>query len=202
MKHRFNIPNLLLSYIGHKGLIYPGLFVNKLDKTGKIYTGEDFNDIPDAPDARMNLASGTPLYKEDERLLGNYYFMPVILGDVEIPAAVISMTGKKSIVKTALTEHRGTVKELISVDDYDISIIGTLYNSDHRYPEEEIAQVRDLYSRNESVKLISALSDLLLEQDDMVVIESIKFPETAGNEEMQVVELTCVSDAPFELEIV
>ncbi|MEG0499905.1 MAG: DUF6046 domain-containing protein, partial [Rikenellaceae bacterium] len=39
----------------------------------------------------------------------------------EIPNAIISCTGKKTIVETPMVGRKGAVKELINVDDYEIS---------------------------------------------------------------------------------
>ncbi len=80
-----------------------------------------------------DFAIGTRLRQYIDK--GRWFFMPVSFkynstntnGEVvrrvlELPDAIISITGKKTIVETAMVERKGTVKELISVDDYDITI--------------------------------------------------------------------------------
>ena len=199
MKHRFNIGQLLLSAAGYKGLFYPGIFIDRLNKTGSITPGEDFN-IPSKASLQLETSTGTPIYGKDAR--GRYYFMPVILGGLEIPAAVIHPSGGKRIEKTPLPGGAGSIKELIYQDDWKIEITGMLWNQDRTYPEDELVKIRDLCARNESVELVCALTDILLGGNDQVVIESYDFPVMGGSEDMQLVKLSCVTDLPFELEIV
>ena len=201
MKHRFNIPQLLLSAAGYKGLLYPGILIDRMNKTGSVGREHDF-EIAQAPELKRQTDTGTPIYGEDPGLPGRYYFMPVILGGVEIPAAVLSVTGQKIIQKTPMPGRSGSVKELIYADDWMVSITGMLWNGRRTYPEEEIARMRELCARDESVSLICALTDILFNGNDQVVIEKYDFPEMGGVEDMQLVRLQCVTDAPFELEIV
>lgn len=150
---------------------------------------------------RTTTAVGTPLRKQDA--LGRWYFMPVTirssLGELELPCAAISMTGKKRIVETTLTGRRGTVNELISVDSYQITLSAVLRGENGDYPERDICLIRDLYELNEAVELESALSDLVLGNDDRIVIETIEFPQPANAEDVQLVRMTARTDAAIEL---
>ncbi len=204
MKHKYNIANLLLSTLAYKGVIYPGIFSGRLDRNVRVQTGIDYNNIPDAPALERYTSGGAPVRIEDH--LGRLYFMPVYIAvdgaTIEIPHAVISFTGKKTIVETPLTGRNSSVKELISTDDYEISITGVIESKDHRnYPEVEVKQMSQLFERNEAVELICALGDLLLGENTMIVLKSCRFPAVETVEYAQVVELTAVSDRPFELEI-
>lgn len=200
MKHRFNIPQMLLSAAGYKGLIYPGIFMGRLNRTGSVTRGGDF-EIPQAAELQRETSTGTPIYAPDPNRPGRYYFMPVILGGVEIPAAVIAISGQKIIQQTPLPGQGGSVKELIYADDWTIQITGMLWNTGRTYPEQELVRMRELCMRDESVSLICALSDILLEGSDQVVIKKYDFPAMGGVEDMQLVKLECVTDALFELEI-
>ena len=72
--------------------------------------------------------------------------MPIVLEhkgtEYEIPNAVISIRGKKSIVETAMVGRKGTVKELISVDDYEIRIAGVCLDVD--FPDQQINALNEL----------------------------------------------------------
>jgi hypothetical protein len=85
------------------------------------------------------------------------------------------------------------------VDDYKISLAGFIQSTDRTYPENEIIEIRDLYNVNKAVEMVSALTDLIFDEDDRVVIQSISFPATAGLEDAQVVKMECITDKPFEL---
>ena len=112
---------------------------------------------------------------------------------------MISLTGKKRIVETALTGRRGTVNELVNVDSYEVAITCALIGEDGNYPERAVKQMRDLYELNEAVDLVSALTDLVFEDEDKVVIESIELPALAGVENIQIVKLAAHTDAAIEL---
>lgn len=211
LKHKYNIPSMLLSVIGYKGLPYPGIFSPKRPD-GDCITDEPRIDT--APAKLQELVKGTRLRKLDER--GIWHFMPVYVkhpdiqgssdsGDgsqentLELPNAVIGITGKKTIVTTPMIGRKGSVKELINIDDYEITIAGFIQSKDGTYPEAEITQMRDLFNINEAVELVSALTDLILDEGDRVVITDIDFPSTPGIEDGQVVRIECVTDKEFEL---
>jgi hypothetical protein len=136
--------------------------------------------------------------------LGQSLFMPVRLRDYQLPnEPTVLITGKKNIVKTALAGNTqsGTVKELISVEDYDIVIRGIAINTDSKftYPEDQIKAIHELFLLNEAHFIDCGLTALL--GIDKLVIEEITFPEMIGIQHAQAYELKCVSDNDFELVI-
>lgn len=195
--HRFDVGKLLLSALSYKGTIFPGAALRRVYN----YTAKDYDNIPYAPFNWHSTQKGTPIYKQDPLRTGMYYFMPVVIGGVELPYGVISVTGKKTVVETAIVGGKGTVKELISVDDYKISLAGILTSEEGVYPEESIVTIRELYNRNESIRIECALTELILDGKEDVIITSIDFPAMNGVENMQIVKLECITDFPFELEI-
>lgn len=219
MQHKYDIRKLLLSTLAYKGAIYPGIFSGSLDKNVLAFPALDYDKMPETFTTKYFTDGGTPIRKSN--YLGRYYFMPVYISSAnidfatpdehigttkkigfEIPHAVISITGKKTIVETPLTGRSGTVKELISTDDYEISITGVIESNDRiNYPEAEVAMMKQLFEMNQSVELISALSDIVLGNNTKIVLKSCNFPVSGAVEYAQVVEFTAVSDQPFELEI-
>lgn len=204
MRHKYNIPNLLLSLLGYKGLPYPGGFLPK--RPDGDYAGKEKYDALAASAPQQELIKGTRLYKQDA--LGRWYFMPVSMRHpdisgkdhtLELPNAVISLEQTKKIIETDLVNRKGSVKELISIEDYDITIGAFIQSADGSYPEQEITRLRELFQINESVELISVLTDLLFDKDDKVVITSVSWPATPGIEDGQAVTLKCKTDMPFEL---
>src|SRR4051812_38452355 len=80
-------------------------------------------------DRKEQGASGSAYYATDA--FGTEYYMPVTISYTEddeagivkkwtLPYPVITISSKKTIIETALTERRGTVKELINIQDYII----------------------------------------------------------------------------------
>lgn len=134
---------------------------------------------------------------------GVYYFMPVSFESNgttwEFDEAVVSISAKKTIVETSLVGRKGKVKELISMDDYEIKLLIVLTGDD--YPEYDVLDLVTLWEANESIKMNCAVTDYFLQGDNNVVIKTLDFPAMEGNEDMQVITMNLLSDSPFELEI-
>ena len=167
--------------------------IQKIFKTSWGYNPPIF-DVSLQPDSSGN---GVPYYGKG--LYGRPYFMPVTLGDVELPNPVIRITSKKTIVETVMVNRVGTVKELIGQEDFRINIKGIIVSEDNSYPEEMIKKIHDLYSRNKSLEIMSALTDIFLYDDNNVVITDINWPEMSGAQNIKTYEMNLVSDRSFDL---
>lgn len=180
----FNIADILVSAFGYKGLPYPGVW---------------FPSVPENQKNRTHSDLGSVLRKQDAQ--GRYYFLPVVLEhkgkEYEIPNAFISFTGKKNIVETPMVGRKGTVKELINIDDYEISIQGVVQAED--FPEAELVALNELYSINESVILKCALTNVFLEEDDKVVIKSFDVSDMKGTDSFVIIKMSLITDRNFEL---
>lgn len=147
----------------------------------------------------------------DTDLLGREYFLPVYLNDWLVPFAVLGMTWKKTIVSTPMPERGGSVKELISIDDYLFSLKGILINEENDFPDGDVMQVHDIFKINKSVVLRSVLSDIVLSgkssdgkndpDGHKVVIKEVRWPEVVGIEHAKPFEMELESDMIFDLEI-
>jgi hypothetical protein len=149
------------------------------------------------PEKKKETALGSPLWAKDSR--GRYYFMPVKLGGLELYPALVSFTGKKNIIETPLIGYEGSVKELINIDSYEISIRGFVIDDNNSFPDEKIMKLQELWKKNESLSLECALTDIFLQEDDKVIIKGLRFPEMKGSEHIQAYEIECLSDQYFEL---
>lgn len=192
----FSIKDLLVSAIGYKGLPYPGMWFpsgKQRNQTG------DFNYDGQANEIKTHSDLGSILRKQDAQ--GRYYFLPVVLvhqgTEYEIPNAVISFTGKKNIVETPMVGRKGTVKELISIDDYEIKVQGVARAED--FPETELSKLNELYNINEAITLKCALTDIFLDEDDKVVVKSVDVSDMKGTESFVFVKMDLVTDRNFEL---
>ena len=161
---------------------------------------------------------GSPYYAQDQ--LGVEYFMPVtltysdtnaetessptLLKKWNLPFPVASITSRKTIVETSLTERRGTVKELINIQDYEIVIKGFIIGNNDEFPENDVTALRTIYEQNTALSIQCPLTDtFLLRPDrsgsDQVVIQAIKFPAITGVKNVRAYELHMLSDEPFNL---
>lgn len=122
----------------------------------------------------------------------------------DLPHPVISIASRKTIIETPLTERRGTVKELINVQDYDIVIKGFIINDIEEFPAAAVTKLRTIYEKNEALSIKCPLTDIFLlrpdrKGSDKVVIRELKFPAVTGIKNVRPYELHLVSDEPFNL---
>lgn len=127
--------------------------------------------------------------------------------EILLPYATLDISAKKTIVKTPLAERQGTVKELYSVDDYQIGIKGFVigYDSTGKYPqfpEQEIKQLNDLFLVNEALKIDNAILNICM-PGSRVVIEELKWnePEGGGRRNYRSFQMKLESDTVFTLEL-
>lgn len=161
--------------------------------------------IPYWQQVEQKIAS-VPEDLRQEALLGVPCYCPVSLrgaseeGWWQLPLdPVVSVRGRNEIVKRSVLkvrtgdkERRGTVKELWSQGDYEVTIAGVLQSGEAGVlPEEAIRRLRGYCECRESVEASSPL--LTLFGIRRVAIESFEFPHTAGMES-QMYSLTCSSD--------
>lgn len=111
---------------------------------------------------------------------------------------VVTISCKNNIVQreilkvsSADKKQRGTVKELWSQADYEISISGVFISTAGKLPEDDIRQLRNLCEARESIEVKSPLFTLFDIQ--RIVIEDYQFPFTKGIEN-QMFSLKCLSD--------
>ena len=197
----YNISNLFSRAFGYE---YPGEdFKITKENLDKYVEGFKIDTSYTRP---VFSKKGQPFYATDD--FGVEFFLPVWLDDYLVPFAVISINCKKTIITTPLPERGGSVKELISIDDYVINIKGMAVNYGLDYPEDQIQTLFNKFKINKTLKLRSALTDIFLEgmQDDAgndyghrVAVKSLNFPANPGVEHVKPFELDLESDTVFEL---
>ena len=142
-------------------------------------------------------------YKEQFR--GRDVFLPIKLtnGDyeVDVPCATMRVTGLKAVVRTAIAERIGTVKEMFNIGDYQFTIKGVLIAPTGKIaPDDDMYGLRQLFESTKPVQLINAISDLFMDSSRNVCITDIEFPEVEGKElRCRPFQLTCESDSVTNL---
>ena len=121
----------------------------------------------------------------------------------DLPNSTISMTARKRIVETPLVARRGSVKELIQIEDYIFQIRGIALTQDdeeNELPQEAIAALNDLYNINEPVELENAFTEIFLQADNKVVISEMDLPSMQGISGAQAYSFKVSSDTILILE--
>jgi hypothetical protein len=160
-----------------------------------------FDDLPKATAKDQQTHNGKSLWREIDKTRGIFEFMPVKIGELDLWNPVIRVTARKTIVETPLVEREGSVKEIISLDDYIINIRGIIKNKTGLWPADEVKQLFDLWKQNKALPIQSALTAIALSGNENVVITNLSLPEQQGKVESVAYEIECVSDQAFSLEI-
>lgn len=143
---------------------------------------------------------------------GVVYYMPTQL-QISLPdepeelwqlpnEPLISISGQKTVIKTAIDGYKGSFKEGFSIDDFAITIRGLAINDsrdNEDYPEELVRKLRRICEIQGSVKVVNDL--LAMFGVTRLVIESYDFPDFPGAPSVQPYVFQCVSDQEFELEL-
>lgn len=143
--------------------------------------------------------------------LGTPLAMPVKINGIQLPnEPLVTITGSKKIVRTSLTganregtvQRRGSVKELINVDDYQIKIVGRIVNENDpdRYPEEILAKIRTIYEARRALVIESKLTQIF--NISRIAISKLSLPGEAGMLNSQRYEITGFSDEDFETDLI
>lgn len=161
---------------------------------------EELPQIEKKPARKERSELGGSYYATDA--LGREFFLPVKIETYLIPFAVIGLTAKKTIVSTAMPERGGSVKELISIEDYLINIKGLLVSEDGTWPEDGVFDMHSIFATNRALKLECVLTDIILKKDQLVVVKECRWPPIAGVEHVRAFEMELESDMIFDLETV
>jgi len=170
-------------------------FLIDLKEIYREYFPNNFK-VEDKSEKEYFTALGYPL-KED--LLGRTVFLPVKLvcghDELVMPCATIRVTGQKTIIRTAISERRGTVKEQFSVGDYEFSVNGVFIAAAGEFPDRDILKLKNFFESTSEVELHNAVSDLFLDSSCRVCITGVDFPEVQGKTlRHRPFSFTCESD--------
>jgi hypothetical protein len=133
---------------------------------------------------------GTPVFSD--LILESADGVVAYLGEVLM---VVSQT--KNIVSTVVVGRNGTVKEYVSDGDYQVKMQGLIASNNTLYPKESVWKLLKLLKKVESLKVTS----WFLQQFDVydLAITDYSFPQNEGCENMQLFEISALSDTPVEL---
>lgn len=120
--------------------------------------------------------------------------------DFEISDVIFNVTLPKNIIRTRVQGRRGDVNELISLGDYEISIVGVLVSQDQLVqPREAMLILKNIINYEGS---LAVSSDYLQALDiDTIVIDQGSIEQQAGYRNQLPFALQCRSEDAIELQI-
>ncbi|WP_102980116.1 DUF6046 domain-containing protein [Chryseobacterium scophthalmum] len=177
-------------------ILYSGLPQNPRPR-GTVHisshTGQSFN-----KSGKYGQDIWFPIVLKGHHIIENGKLEPIIL---PIDICTISVNLVSTIIRTPVTERIGTVKEIISHDDYKFTIRGFLVSEDRTVPEKQILDLINLRKSTEEKTLHGGYPELFLDKTCRIVISDIDFPEAQGkNHWIKPFTLTCESDFITDLE--
>lgn len=157
---------------------------------------------------KTHTANGSPLWRDTANRTG---FMPVTIvwvsadgtqtKEFALGHTIVGISAKKKLVETDMTERNGSVIELIHSGNYEISLRGIVVGENGSFPDEDLALLYELYTKNEPVSFRCALTDIFMGSDDSVVIKGFDIPQKQGVEGVREYSLSIVSNAILTLEL-
>ena len=141
----------------------------------------------------------------EELLRGKPYFTTIKLKykgeEFSLPNEPLVSFGLTKTIKETPTVgkyRKGTVKEYITTEDYQITIRGICVdpNDLKRYPAEQVEEINRLFEINDSIQVVGNKFFELFEVRNIVLKEK-RFDEMAGQQGLQKYTITAVSDHPF-----
>lgn len=135
---------------------------------------------------------------------GTPYFQRTKINGVYLPnEPLVSLSGQKNIIRTAIDGAAGTFKENMSLDDYRITIRGICVLDDPDYPdqfpEDQVRSLRIMFEEKESVDIVNDL--LTYFGITRIAVDSIQIEGLGGTSSMQPYIITGYSDKEIDLEL-
>lgn len=207
---KLNVIDVLSKVYGPKGLPFPGnptkgeghgigpAFTDLNTSEGNAIAS-GYGEIKIIGNGRDN-SNGTPVKKFTDDSLGRYTFMPVYIDGIELPNALLIITGEKKFVETDIIEV-GTVFEKVFTRPYDISIIVTLVGEDGDWPQDDVSTMVKLWKKDDLVTLKSAVTDFYLQAKNNFLIGKVTHMDAQGGENVEIIQFDGRSNVDFELEI-
>ncbi len=120
---------------------------------------------------------------------------------LEIEACTIAVNSVMNIVSTPVIERKGTVNEIISIDDYKFTVRGFLIDKNRKVPENQITTLVSIMESTEEKTLHGGYPELFLDETCRIVISELEFPEVqGGNHWIRPFSMICKSDFIADLE--
>ncbi len=147
--------------------------------------------------------NGIGIAKEGRTHLGTPFFMDVKIDTIRLPnEPLLTFSTQKRIVQTVVvgSQKRGTVKELISANDYKIKIEGVCIEPGKKeYPTNQVNQIIAICQKQEALEFNNDLGELL--GIKKIVITGYSIDKMQGQPYSQRYTIDAISDDDFFAEL-
>lgn len=203
MSNEFDLKDIFKSVWGYAAPPFLFSLQNTVEKKlfGSSSESSDYSFATPSERREVNI-KGSPFYGMNNN--GNEVFLPIWLIKADgtmfmLQNTVSSIVSKKTIVETQLVNQRGSVKEEINIDDWEINVKGVIVSPDTDYPDVQVSELVELYELGGRLDIDNARTSLCMSGHEKIVIKNLKFPEIKGMKNIQAFELDMVSDVQFNL---
>jgi len=117
--------------------------------------------------------------------------------DITLETVLLSVNQSKEIVKTKVQGRAGTVKEYISLGDYEVTIAAILTGTNGVYPKSDVQDMLTMLQCNNAVSVVSWYLDLF--GINSIVIDSFDINQDEGAYSRQAISVTASSDTQANL---
>lgn len=113
----------------------------------------------------------------------------------------IEATQAKKIVETDITSLEGSVEELVSMDDWVLTLKGFLINyADEAYPEQKVTDLKKgCQLMHSTIPVVSEYLNLL--GINYISIHELRLPQLAGYSNVQPFEISAKSKKPYLISV-
>ena len=120
---------------------------------------------------------------------------------ITLDTVLATISQSKIIQRTKINGKNGSVKEYYSLDDFEITLKGSLCDDNPtRYPFEKVELLRKLLELPEAIKISGPLFELF--KIFNVVVSKYSFDQKPGAQNNQFFDITLYSDLPVELQTI
>ena len=206
----FNLVTLYKEYFG-RGSYY-------VDQSGLAKPAENisFSGLPQNPNPRGTIHySSKNISFNKQGYYGQDIWHPIelrgskVVGkDVEplslqIDVCTISVNLVSTIVNTPVIERKGTVNEIVNIDDYKFTIRGFLIDKNRKFPEDQIQTLIAIKESTQEKTLHGGYPEIFLDETCRIIISDLEFPEVQGqNHWIKPFSMTCKSDFIIDLDFI
>jgi hypothetical protein len=205
LEFKVNIPELFKRHFG---------FDVKVAALKELIGGVDAKDVPfteggenmvnGAPVTKYSYM-GTPIFDYIKIEKGNYYDWNGVLKSYpgyDFPFECVVELNQPTIVEETYLKGRraGSVKEIIGLDDFYITIRGFIINYKTRdYPTEAVEAFRNMIKLTTELQVESPFLNMF-DINELVIFDR-NIPQIEGSLHYQPFTLMCKSNIPYNLEI-
>lgn len=164
----------------YKTYFQPPYTINNTQQPAEVI---EYGSIPTKKWNNKTVLGSDLSYKSE--LLGREVFLPVELYVSEdlrlkLDCCSIRVSCKKTIIRTALSERKGTVKEQWNIDDYKFTFKGVLIGATGTFPDDQMLKLKQIFESDKPVELRNAIAELFLDKSNKIAIEDLDYPEKTG----------------------